>query len=178
MEVTEAETHIGNGHTPNRAQRRGFRRERKELRLHFDGGDLDGFIVHMGPVSVGEIMDFAELGEKEERTAEENMRIFTVLADHIEDWNHEHEQCTVHGLPVRCPACRKANVVAAVEWVPTPVGMDGVRILGIDDAMMIMRTWMEQAAGVPDPLSPGSSNGPTSPVVSLPMEASSPSPLN
>jgi hypothetical protein len=178
MDVTEIPAY-GNGMArPNREQRRGFRREKTQLRLHFEGSNLDGLVAVMDPVEVGEVIDFAELSEKEVRTAAENMRVFTMLAEHLSEWNHEHEECSVHGQPARCRACRDEGVVSPVEWVPTPPTMVGVRMLDVGDAMLFVKHWMEEAASVPGPLSQSSFNGPTSPAARLPMDVSSPNPLS
>lgn len=143
-----------NGSRPNREMRRGYRRQAKQLRLTFDGTELDGLEVLAHSVPVGTIFDIVELAAKADEMDAEGVRymgeLFGVFADALVEWNMEEEDGT-----------------------PIPATLEGIRSLDIGEALALIKAWMQAAAGVSGPLDPGSTDGKPSEVLSLPMEPSS-----
>lgn len=134
----------------------GFRKQEDHYRLNFDGTKLDGLTVTMRSVDIGTLLDFAELAELGKNLTSDNVakvrELFEAVAGNIVEWNYE-----------------------AADGTPVPPTYDGVKTLGLPEAILLLREWVNAMANVPDPLEQPSRAGSTSPVVSLPMEPLSPS---
>jgi hypothetical protein len=134
----------------------GFKRQSKEYRLHFEGTELDGLVVHVKSIPVGAILDLAALAELANEVTAEGLKSFglmlATLADAMVSWNLEDD-----------------------DDQPVPATIEGIKTLQVGDAMLLIKAWMDAAAGVSGPLDRPSTGGSPSPVVSLPMEPLSPS---
>lgn len=150
-----------NGGVPNRETRRaaGFRRQRRQFRLRFedDSQGLLGLVATVNSVSVGSMLELVELADMADEVTVEGLKavgdLFAMFAGALVEWNLEEEDGT-----------------------PVPTTVAGVKSLDMDQAMALVKKWMEAAAGVAGPLGPTSTGGEPSAVLDLPMEPLSESP--
>jgi hypothetical protein len=167
-----------NGHAPpvrNREQRRaGYRRKTRQLRLTFEGSNLDGLEALMRSVPVGSILDLADLSDMATEFTPEGLKklgeVFELLAQALISWNLEDELCDAHAVN----ECEECPPGAPTTIVPVPATLEGVRTLDMADALLLVQQWTQHAAGVAGPLDRSSSDGRPSAVASLPMDVESP----
>ncbi len=132
----------------------GFEYERNVYRLIFEDPSLNGLVVRMESIPIGQYMDVVELaGIQEEAVGAEQVQALNDLlksfADALVDWN-----LTKRGVPV-------------------PADLDGVR--GCDTDLVLKQligAWLSTVAGVPDPLGKGSAGGESAPAESPTTEPS------
>lgn len=169
--MIEAET---NHHAPNREQRRaGYRRKTKQLRLTFEGTALDGLVVVMRSVPVGTILELAAMAELAQDFTPEGIsklgEVFELVAQALISWNLEEELCDGHGA-VECEICPEGSPTTIM---PVPASLEGIKSLDLDEALLLVQSWTQAAAGVSAPLDQPSPGGSPSAVAALPMEPSS-----
>lgn len=166
--------------TPNRAQRRGYARQVKKLRLTF-AGHLDGLEVVMTGLPIGSVLEIAELaGDGDLSFTPEGVRdaqrLFEILADHLVSWNLEDHICVAH----RQTDCEICGPEVEREIVPVAANLEGIRTMDTGDVMLLIQSWTQNAAAVPGgaagPLGSGSPAGDPSAVARLPMDPLLPSP--
>jgi hypothetical protein len=136
----------------------GYRRARNILKLRFEEEEFNGLEVMMKPVDVGMYLNIAHLAKiVGSQVRPEDMDrlndLFVAFADHLISWNLEEEDGT-----------------------PVPATFEGVKSYEIDFMLRIIGAWLSTVGGVPRPLGKASPNGESSPELSIPMEALSPSP--
>lgn len=117
----------------------GFRKNSKTYRLRFEGTDLDGLEVTVRSVSVGTIMDMAELADVEtgRMKAADMRRMLSTFADALVSWNWEDD----------------------VTGAPVPATYEGVASRDPADVALLVKHWAQAVAGVPDPLGEPSTGG-------------------
>jgi hypothetical protein len=135
----------------NREQRRSFKRDKRQYRLHFEGTVLDGLVALVKSVPVGTMLQMAEMAALVDGFTPADIStlgmMFEILADALVEWNMVDD-----------------------DDQPVPTTMEGIRSLDMDEAMLLIQKWMEVTVGVPGPLDPGSTAGAPSPVASIPMD--------
>lgn len=139
----------------NREQRRGFKPDRKRYRLRFEGDDLDGLLVVMRGLGVGEFFDLAEAAADADFNSKairrdnvvQMRRLFELIAAGIVEWNLLDDDD---------------------QLVPPTV--EGLMAQELDLVTTIAEQWMNAMAGVSGPLDRPSTAGVPSEVASLPME--------
>jgi hypothetical protein len=130
-----------------------FRRERKLFEITFEDPDLEGFEVTMKGVSLGKFVEITALASALEapggRTTENIEKQFTLLADHLVDWNYSDDDGD------------------------QPASYDGLKQMDFADVMKLMYGWMSALATVPKASNDDSPSGGTSEEVSLGLANSS-----
>ncbi len=121
---------------------------------------MQGLVVRAQSVPLGVFLELIELKEVDTKniTAEDAAkvdRLFTGFADALVSWNLENE-----------------------DGSPVPATADGLKSQDIDFVMQIVSAWIAALSQVPDFLVNKSSDGGKSLEQSIPMETSSPSPMN
>jgi len=130
----------------------GFQSKKKAFRLKFADPEMAGLEVTARSLTTGQFLDLqASMADKADEGSVR--RMIELLASRLESWNLEDEET---GMPV-------------------PATLDGILAQELDFTMAIINAWSEAVAGVSAPLAGGSNSGGTSPELSIPMEALSPS---
>lgn len=134
----------------------GYRRQSKVYKLVFADPEMDGLIVRVRSIRIGELRELTELAQVDTshvtpEDAAKLDRLFEVFADALISWNVEDDQ--------------GAEVPATLEGVSSQDG---------DFVLLIVREWLRifQVAG---PLGNGSSGGGRSLEESLAAASQSPS---
>lgn len=125
----------------------GYKHPHKTFLLRFE--DKPGLEVQMRTVSVGKLMDMAELADDVKAgkaSTSQAMSLFTMFADRLVAWTVEDD-----------------------EDQPVPANLDGVRSLDTDLFMTIFEFWFESMTESPSPLPQPSGNGLSPMEASLPM---------
>lgn len=132
-------------------QTSGFKPERTRYRIR-GSGDLDGLLVEMRGISVGQFMEVAEMADLDPRNFSaaqlpQVRRLFDIVAGSLAEWNLLDD-----------------------DGAPVPATYDGVMSQDFPLVMSIIEGWMEAIGGVPTPLDQRSSDGKPSGVAGIPME--------
>jgi hypothetical protein len=161
-------------HSPNRAQRRAYVRQRKVYRLVFEEGTEEaGLVVKARGVPLGTLLELVDLAsvvdgrpsEFSTDDAEALRKLFMGFAEALVSWNLEEPVLDADG-----------NETGASQAVPATY--DGLNSQDMDFVLPVIKAWMDALAAVPAPLGQPSTGGVPSPAASLPMEPLSPSPTS
>lgn len=136
----------------------GYQRPKKVYVLKFEDPELDGLVIKVKSVAMGQMLDLPALGSQLKSAKDvdttELQGLFKVFADALVEWNLEDD-----GQPIPC------TYEAVMEQDP-------------DFVMMIFTSWIEAVAAIPVPLGQPSRDGSQTQMALIPMETSSPSPAN
>lgn len=134
----------------------GFQPKRKIYSIDFTGTELEGFEVRISAISADQYYVISELASEAKNNAEFIKALLPEMITVVKSWNLEDD----NGEPI---AVSDGNLLAQFE---------------LSQVGDIISAWLDVYAGVPAPLDQPSDDGGLSLVESLPMEVSSPSPVN
>lgn len=143
----------------------GYRREPRIYKLSFEDPDMDGLVVRVRSLPVGQFLELTRAAGQVEASgtgqanAEQMDITFRGLAAAIVEWNLEEEG----------PDGQMWSV---------PADLDGLYRQDLPFVMAIIQAWLDAVAAVPPPLPGASSGGQPFQEASLPMAPLSPGPAS
>ncbi len=134
----------------------GYKAKKKLYKLIFADEDMDGLVVVMTSVPMGDLLSLQQLDPvRAARDASEFRELLEIFAGAMLEWNLEDD-----------------NDVAV------PITVDAIMKQDIDFIFAIIKAWGDAVGGVSGPLADGSTSGAKSLEASMGMETLSSSHLN
>lgn len=136
----------------------GFKAVRKTIKLQFETPEYLGLEVSARVLSLGRLLDIADLADRARAGAGlgEVRDLVDAFADSLAGWNLEDE----------------------ISDAEIPKTTDGVLSLDTDLALAMILAWFDGMVSISTSLGKASTSGPPSPEVHIPMEPLSPDPGN
>lgn len=129
----------------------GYRRKPQVYKLRFEDEEYEGLVVRVRSLPLGQFLEITRLADEAEANPQQVEALLTAFASALVDWNLEEDG-------------------PDGEVWSVPADKNGLYRQDLDFVFMLIREWMQAIAGVPAPLGEGSTSGPTSEELSLPME--------